>query len=502
MKSSTTRWGRGVAAAVSGALFLGSAAALAAPAQAATVPALGAPAQLEWKISQTFVNHLYYGMTYNHANPGTPNGTATGGAEFHEGVIGTAGDETFTFPAASVEKKDGKTIRRYSGTVRGEFAMMGKSYYSVVVSNPVVTIDADGDGSIAATVSSKVNAQPAGTDPRTGAPTAATPEENSGPTAATVVEFEDAVVTGTTTKATPNWAGVLPAADQAARDLGLPVSQPKDGNSFSADFLGALLPSTRAHFHDSTSNSADKKPGVATLSTTPFIVPTITKNDQATGVEVELKGYDFSAATLEGDKGVYVVVLPQGSAINYEDRAGTLSASLLNRYVGAAGTPGINAQIVDGAFVTSGLIPASKVTPRTNYAVSTWQAHVHSNTSQDTTTALAIDWSAWKVTPKPAPKKSSKITAKVSKKATKKKTGKVSISVAGGSTKATGKVKVVIKAPGKKTITKKVTLKRGKASVALTKAKKKGTYKLSVSYSGDKKLKAAKKKYVSFKVKK
>lgn len=101
----------------------------------------------------------------------------------------------------------------------------------------------------------------------------------------------------------------------------------------------------------------------------------------------------------------------------------------------------------------------------------------------------------------PIVKASSKTT--ITKAAVSKKTKKASVSVkvAVGKKKATGKVTIKI-AKGKKTVIKKsVKLKSGKASLTSKKLKS-GTYKVTVSYSGNDKTKTSKAKAKTFKVKK
>ena len=59
-------------------------------------------------------------------------------------------------------------------------------------------------------------------------------------------------------------------------------------------------------------------------------------------------------------------------------------------------------KIVGGAFTTSLSATPDLLKSGTAYSVYTWQAHSHSNTSQDTETPVTIDWSKLAVAP-PAP---------------------------------------------------------------------------------------------------
>jgi hypothetical protein len=90
---------------------------------------------------------------------------------------------------------------------------------------------------------------------------------------------------------------------------------------------------------------------------------------------------------------------------------------------------------------------------------------------------------------------------KVSKKPTSKKKGKATITVASNSglAKATGKVTITLKGKSKKTI--KTTLSGGKRSITLPKLKK-GTYKVTVSYAGDKNYVGQKSSTLKLKIKK
>lgn len=103
------------------------------------------------------------------------------------------------------------------------------------------------------------------------------------------------------------------------------------------------------------------------------------------------------------------------------------------------------------------------------------------------------------VPPKPV---KSKVTFKANKASTSKKKGKATVTVAAasGRAKATGKATVTIK-KGKTTKKIKVTLSGGKKSISLPKLKK-GTWKVQVSYNGDKNYLAGKSKSYNLKIKK
>ncbi len=110
-----------------------------------------------------------------------------------------------------------------------------------------------------------------------------------------------------------------------------------------------------------------------------------------------------------------------------------------------------------------------------DYSVYTWQAHAHSNTSQDTETEVAIDWAALGLADV-----ASTTTVKVKKKPTTKRRGVLLAKVTGDAGKATGKAVVTAKKGGKtKKVTKAVT--RGKASVTLPKLSR-GKWKVVVVF--------------------
>jgi hypothetical protein len=90
---------------------------------------------------------------------------------------------------------------------------------------------------------------------------------------------------------------------------------------------------------------------------------------------------------------------------------------------------------------------------------------------------------------------------RASKAPTSKKKGKATVTVSTGSglAKATGKVTITLKGKSKKTI--KTTLAGGKKSISLPKLKK-GTYKVTVSYAGDKNYAAQKSSTYKLKIKK
>ncbi|MGN0063220.1 MAG: HtaA domain-containing protein, partial [Nocardioides sp.] len=233
MKSLKSATGRGIAAGLAGVLVAGAATLLtSAPAQAAA-----AEGELRWGVSQQFVEHLYFSKM-GPVLPTTPTGAVSNGAGHVAGDAATGADDVFTFPAATVTEAGGTTVAEYTGTVRGAFVVGGVEQYQVTISDPVVTSDASGNGSIEATVSaSNIAAGPS-------------PAASTTPTRVTVAEFAGGTSTEGTLSATPNWSGVLAPGSQTAVDLGISdPARPVDGKSFAPEFLGALTSGVRAHFY-------------------------------------------------------------------------------------------------------------------------------------------------------------------------------------------------------------------------------------------------------------
>ena len=472
---------RGLAAGLAGVLVAGAASVLAAaPAQAA--PVVG---ELRWNVSEQFVNHLSVR-------------TLADGATFDSTT------QKFAFPAVSqTTAPDGTRTVVYDGSVTGGFMTM----YSVTISDPVVSVEADGDGRIQATVNSKGS----NTDP----------DVSTAPTLVTVAEFSGANTTPTTLSVTPNWVNVLAPGSQTAIDLGITnPARPVEGKSFHPEFLGAIHSDIRPHFYFTTSGEA-KRPGdigATMVTATPAVTAAVSAasdaavaggsvdynyapsipivNAVANGVKIKVAGTGFNPTTNPGDAGIYVALAPSNTVINYADRASLATFPVVD-YV----TP---ARFSADTFATVLAAPTAKLVPGTSYSIFTWQAHTHSNATQDTKTPVAIDWTklAAPGTPEtPAVKADAAITLKIAKKPTRKKAGKARIAITGGDAVATGSVEFSIKTPGKKA--KKVTAElnaKGVATVKLPKAKKRGKYKVVITYAGDSNFNKAKRVVTKFKV--
>lgn len=349
-------------------------AALPATAQEAPEPA---PLTLAWEISDRFDSHLS-----THALGDGATEDADGVVTFHDGV-------------GTYDPVTGEASVAYQGSVSGSF-VVGSPLYTVTLADPTVTVDADGDGEISAVVSAW-NAGGFGSE-----------EASTQPARVVVTTFDagsgwadpEADGVGALT-ATPEWTGVLPAGSAEASDLGIPDGQPVDGASFAPTFLGQLTPGVRAHFYQSRAGQTTKAPSVFTAlagaeaAPAPAVTWETTSSTHEGGLVLAAAGTGFRAVTQPGDAGVYVGLAEAGGLPDVSSPSG-VSAFAGVAYV----RPG---QIVDGAFATSIAAPTEKLDPTRSYALYTWQAHAHSNTSQDTETPVTIDWASLAAPGEPEP---------------------------------------------------------------------------------------------------
>ncbi|WP_127479828.1 Ig-like domain repeat protein [Nocardioides pantholopis] len=447
MSMQTRGRSRLAALATAGALAASTLVLTAPAAQAAPAPGQAA---LAWSISEQYVDHLSTRVLAD-------------GATFDEAA------KRFTFPADGVASAGGATTYSYDGSVRGAFGFGGTELYAVTIADPQVTVAPGGAGSITAVVSAS-NAAAQGN-----------PAGSTSPARVTVADFTGGVATPAGVAATPAWADVLPAGSATATELGITTADkpnnPVGGQSFHPDFLAQLTSGVRAHFYASGSGSdAKKKVGSVAAAqraaAAPSVTATVTAASPANGVDLRIAGTGFTPRTNPSDDGVYVGVAPAGAKIDFDDRDGGTAAMVAVDWVSAS-------QMSDGSFVRGLNLPKSKLAKGTSYAVYTWQAHTHSNTTQDTVTPISINWAA--VFPaKVAPK----LTVKVAKAPTTRKAGKAVVTVKGARGKAAGKVKAKI-LKGKKAVksVKAVKLRKGKATLKLPKLAK-GSYQLKVTYLG------------------
>ncbi|WKN47680.1 HtaA domain-containing protein [Nocardioides sp. Arc9.136] len=448
-----TRWAASAAATTMAASGL-ALVATAAPATAAPATAAAAPS-LTWEISQQFDDHL------------SSHELAGGATEAADGVV------TFPDGVGSYDPATGAGSVSYAGSVAGTFKipMVGTAVYTVTFAQPRVTVEADGDGTISALVSAKVNGG------------MGQPASDVAPARVTVTTFDAPAWTvadglGSIT-ATPAWDGVLPEGPGSAA-LGIPAGQPVDGKAWAADLLGHLPSGLRAHFHASgASSDAKKAPAALTARATPAAAAAPAVSHTATtsrsGVAFTVSGTGFDGTTNPGDNGVYVGLAEAGGLPETDDMADQ------SEFVAAAWVPA--AQVVGGAFTTSLTAPAAKLERGTSYSLYTWQAHTHSNTSQDTETPVTIDWAALGGKTEP------RATVAVTKKPTSVRAGRLRVAYTGDAGTVGGKVTVRIARAatsgrtGKVVATRTARLAGGRATVALPRLAK-GGYRIKVVYAG------------------
>ncbi|WP_028471693.1 HtaA domain-containing protein [Nocardioides alkalitolerans] len=364
-RAGARRGARATAVVAAAALVSTPLALTSSPATAADEPT-AAPA-LAWEISEQFDSHL------------STHTLADGATEDAAGVI------TFPNGVGTYDAGTGVSSVAYEGSVTGAFVNAGNTFYSVTLSDPVVSVDAAGDGTVSATVSSFVS--PAFGGPATPRPAAAV-EVTTFDVADGAWTTEGALASLT---ATPRWDGVLEAGSEQATALGITrAGQPVGGRSFSPAFLGQLESGVRAHFYASAENQPNKTPAPLTAQATPAATPAVTYQvtgaSYADGLDLSVSGTSFRGATNPGDNGVYVGLAEAGEMPDVSDRGNTELFAGVN-WVPAAG-------ITDGAFRTAINAPTEKLDPTKSYSLYTWQAHTHSNTTQDTETPVEIDWSA------------------------------------------------------------------------------------------------------------
>ena len=352
---------RGAVLALGIAASLGVAA-LAAPAQAAEPGEAVHGGTLVWKVSDELAAF-------------TGSVTLEGGAARDA----SSGAVSFVDGEGTVDPATGAGDVQYHGTYTIADApnpmAPDQDYYSVTITDPRVEVSADGTGAIYASVGSWV------ADPDGGPGTTDSPTLNT-----KVVGLSDTafVVSGTAVSltATPDWAGVVPAGSSEAEGLGIPDGQPVDGQSFAPEFLGAINLGIRAHFYASGSDyDARKAPAPVTVVPAPRV--TVSTAPSATGTLVTVEGTDFTPAVLPGDAGVYVAIAPSGGLPDVSSQAGMANFLKEIDYV----TPG---RLAAGSFTSALDVPDAEPVPGVSYSVYTWQAHTHSNVSQDTETSLGV----------------------------------------------------------------------------------------------------------------
>lgn len=451
----TRRRTRLVAGAVATTLAGGRLLAL-APVQAQAA----APAPvLAWEVSQQFDDHLS-----THVLGG-------GATEDADGVVSFPGG-TATYDVAT----RASTVQ-YAGSVAGSFVNAGTTLYTVTLADPAVTYGPDGSGRLTAVVSAS-NAAFGG------------PAASTDPARVVVATFAASTRPNPTTlAATPDWAGVLPADSAEATALGIGAGKPVDGKSFAASFLGNLTSGVRAHFYASGSTS-DPKKQVASFTAgvpTPTVTARVSDASPTAGLTVAATGTGFRGVTDTGDNGIYVGLAPAGGLPPTGSREG------MDAFAAATWIPA--SALTSGSFSTSLTAPTARLDRAKAYSVYTWQAHTRSNTTQDTETPVAIDWTRLQApattqptqptTPAAVVKATPSVTAKVKGRPVVGRRAKLAVSLDGTTSAPSGAFEV--------TLTKKGTKKSKVVRVAVSGATQKvtlprltrGVWKVVVAYSGD-----------------
>lgn len=396
---------------------------------------------LTWKISQQFVDHL-------------STRTLSGGATYADGT-------GFTFGGGVGYTDSGNGVSRiaYQGSVKGAFVNQGTEFYSVTVADPIVSVDADGEGTVSAVVSSQNAASPQAA------------AASSGPARVVVTTFDataaDWTSTGRTRSLTdtPAWAGVLPADSPAAAELGIGTGKPVDGKAFAPSFLGGVVPGVRAHFYASGAGSDVKKNPATFVATVgaPSVTASTTSATPAGGLNLSVAGTGFTQVTNPGDAGVYVGLAPSGGLPD-------TSSFDTSAFAAAAWVSSIDQ--VTGSFTTTLNAPTAKLDPSTTYSLYTWRAHAHSTPSQDTETPVAIAFADLEQVTS-APSASSEVTAYGSDRTLKVTVPRV------GSTAPTGTVTL------SGAVSQSAPLVGGTATFQLPRTLRAGASALTVAYSGD-----------------
>jgi hypothetical protein len=246
------------------------------PVLGAALPASAASTAptLAWEISQFFDEHLATHVV------------SDGATEDAAGTI------TFPNGVGSYDRATGAGSVEYDGKVAGSFVFGGATQYTITVADPIVSVDAEGEGTISVVVASVI---PEGStaDPESTPPArvvAATFEANPW------VSGEGDVGSQT---ATPRFAGVLPAGSAEATALGIPAGQPVDGQAFAPTFIGHLVTGVRALFYASgSSNDAKKAPGTFVAQGIGTGVATDPEPDPADGLRWKVSSaYDATSET-------------------------------------------------------------------------------------------------------------------------------------------------------------------------------------------------------------
>lgn len=227
------------------------------------------------------------------------------------------------------------------------------------------------------------------------------------PTRVAIAEFGITTLTVTGAdvvlqSAAPDWDDVVPAGTYS-QNTSAECTASGCTDSWPKAFVDLLRTPTipggdwSAYFYRSgtTAGNTAKVPVALSLSSelaTPSVEASIASASPKAGVKIAVSGDGFRGVTNGGDAGIYVGIAAVG---------GLPDVSTPGAVAGFAGASYVPASaLASGTFATTVTVPRAKVVDGTPYAVYTWQAHGHSNTSQDTETAIDVSFASvqWKTT--------------------------------------------------------------------------------------------------------
>ena len=354
----------------------------------------------------------------------------------------------------------------YAGSVTGSVRdpFLGVSTrYAVTLADPRVEVDADGTGTLTAVVSGETPSPLSVLLPVLPGPTT-TPARV--PVATFRVTAEDWSTTDgvATLGTTPDWSTV--------------------GRAFPSAFLGQLTPESRDHFRAVGEDPAQDVKAPARLTATALHVPApepepepeecqplpaapsveVSRLATTSGETYRVVGRGFRAESCPGDSGVYVGIAEGDVLPDVAERENT-EQFLAVDWVSPS-------RIVDGGFTSTLSLPDGA--PEGTASVFTWQAHTHSNTSQDTVTALP------RAAAEPAP---TTTTLRVLKKPRAGERGAVRVLVTADAP-ASGRVALTVRQSGR-VETHRATLRSGgKVKLRLDRASE-GRLVAIATYEGD-----------------
>ena len=419
----------------------------ATPTDVVPEPEPPAPLTLDWAVSQEFAD------VFDHS--------LAGGATETDGVI------TFPDGRGSHDEATGVTTVSYAGSVTGSVRdpFLGVSTrYAVTLADPRVEVDADGTGTLTAVVSGETPSPLSVLLPVLPGPTT-TPARV--PVATFRVTAEDWSTTDgvATLGTTPDWSTV--------------------GRAFPSAFLGQLTPESRDHFRAVGEDPAQDVKAPARLTATALHVPApepepepeecqplpaapsveVSRLATTSGETYRVVGRGFRAESCPGDSGVYVGIAEGDVLPDVAERENT-EQFLAVDWVSPS-------RIVDGGFTSTLSLPDGA--PEGTASVFTWQAHTHSNTSQDTVTALP------RAAAEPAP---TTTTLRVLKKPRAGERGAVRVLVTADGAPASGRVALTVRQSGR-VETHRATLRSGgKVKLRLDRASE-GRLVAIATYEGD-----------------